>query len=89
MTDAGCVLIVEDNPRNLKLVRDVLDHADTATLEAATAEEGIALARASSPDWCSWTSSCRAWTGSRRSRRLRAEPETADDTGASRSPRSP
>ena len=35
------VLIVEDNPRNLKLVRDLLGHAGHATLEAATAEDGL------------------------------------------------
>ena len=32
---SGVVLIVEDNPRNLKLVRDVLGHAGYETLEAA------------------------------------------------------
>ena len=32
------ILIVEDNPRNLKLVRDLLEHAGHTTLEAATAE---------------------------------------------------
>ena len=35
------VLIVEDNPRNLKLVRDLLGHAGHATLEATTAEDGL------------------------------------------------
>ena len=42
MSDEPCVLIVEDNPRNLKLVRDVLDHVGYRTLEAGTAEEGLA-----------------------------------------------
>ena len=44
------VLIVEDNPRNLKLVRDILAHAGYGTLEAATAEDGLALARAEQPE---------------------------------------
>ena len=35
------VLIVEDNERNLKLVRDVLQVKGYTTLEAGTAEEGI------------------------------------------------
>jgi len=39
------VLIVEDNERNLKLVRDVLQAKGYATLEAGTAEEGLKLAR--------------------------------------------
>jgi CheY-like chemotaxis protein len=44
------VLIVEDNARNLKLVRDLLQHAGYGTLEATTAEEGLALAGAHAPD---------------------------------------
>ena len=47
---APLVLIVEDNPRNLKLVRDVLGHAGYRTLEAGTAEDGVAIARAEHPD---------------------------------------
>ena len=49
MTAAPVVLIVEDNPRNLKLVRDVLNHAGYRTLEAGNAEDGLALARADRP----------------------------------------
>ena len=44
------ILIVEDNARNLKLVRDVLDHVGYRTLEAATAEDGMALAREHRPE---------------------------------------
>ena len=44
------ILIVEDNERNLKLVRDVLGFAGFATLEARTAEAGIELARLQKPD---------------------------------------
>lgn len=43
------VLIVEDNERNLKLVRDVLQARGYATLEAGTAELGLELARARAP----------------------------------------
>ena len=43
------ILIVEDNERNLKLVRDVLQAKGYATLEAGTAEEGLELARTRSP----------------------------------------
>ena len=43
------ILIVEDNEKNLKLVRDVLQAKGYATLEAGTAEEGLELARASKP----------------------------------------
>jgi two-component system cell cycle response regulator DivK len=44
------VLIVEDNERNLKLVRDVLGHAGFDVLCAGDAEAGIALARSALPD---------------------------------------
>jgi two-component system cell cycle response regulator DivK len=44
------VLVVEDNPLNRKLVRDVLGHAGYRVLEAADAEQGIATARAERPD---------------------------------------
>lgn len=43
------VLIVEDNERNLKLVRDVLQAKGYATIEAGTAEEGLELARTRAP----------------------------------------
>ena len=45
MTATQLLLIVEDNPRNLKLVRDLLDHAGYRTLGVSNAEEGIELAR--------------------------------------------
>ena len=44
------ILIVEDNEKNLKLVRDVLRVKGYATIEATTAEDGIALASAHKPD---------------------------------------
>lgn len=38
------VLIVEDNEKNMKLVRDILQHQGHATLEAATGADGVRLA---------------------------------------------
>ena len=43
------VLIVEDNEKNLKLVRDVLQVKGYETLEAGTAEAGLKIARERSP----------------------------------------
>ena len=43
------VLIVEDNPKNLKLIRDVLQFKGYQTIEAETAEAGIELARERQP----------------------------------------
>ncbi len=44
------ILIVEDNDKNLKLARDVLQHRGFRTLEAMTAAEGIKLAIEQQPD---------------------------------------
>jgi two-component system cell cycle response regulator DivK len=44
------VLIVEDNPLNLKLVRDVLLNAGFDVIEARTGEDGVARAQDSRPD---------------------------------------
>jgi two-component system cell cycle response regulator DivK len=44
------ILIVEDNPRNMKLVRDVLQVKGHSTLEATTGEDGVALATEKLPD---------------------------------------
>ncbi len=43
------ILIVEDNEKNMKLLRDVLGHRGYRTLEAVTGEEGVALAREHHP----------------------------------------
>jgi len=44
------ILIVEDNAKNMKLVRDLLQHHGHRTLEADTGEAGIALALRERPD---------------------------------------
>jgi CheY-like chemotaxis protein len=44
------VLVVEDNPLNLKLMRDVLGHAGYRVVEAVDAERGLELALAEQPD---------------------------------------
>ena len=44
------ILIVEDNEKNMKLVRDVLNAKGYTTLEAVTGEDGVALATEKLPD---------------------------------------
>jgi two-component system cell cycle response regulator DivK len=44
------ILIVEDNEKNRKLVRDVLQFKGYKTIETDTAEEGIELARTQKPE---------------------------------------
>jgi CheY-like chemotaxis protein len=43
------VLVVEDNEKNMKLVRDVLRATGYATLEATTGEDAVELAQAHEP----------------------------------------
>ena len=48
MVDAT-ILIIEDNPKNLKLIRDVLQFQGYTTIEAETGEAGVELTRAQQP----------------------------------------
>ncbi len=43
------ILIIEDNPKNLKLIRDLLQFKGYQTIEADSAEAGIELAREQHP----------------------------------------
>jgi two-component system, cell cycle response regulator DivK len=44
------ILIVEDEPRNLKLFRDLLQRFGFETVEATDGEQGVELARTKKPD---------------------------------------
>jgi two-component system cell cycle response regulator DivK len=44
------ILVVEDNPKNLKLVRDVLTFCGYEVIEATTGEDGVRLAGEMAPD---------------------------------------
>jgi two-component system cell cycle response regulator DivK len=44
------ILVVEDNPKNLKLVRDVLVYSGYEVVEATSGEDGVRLAEETSPD---------------------------------------
>ena len=50
MSQPPVVLLVEDNPRNLKLARDVLEYGGFVVVIATTGEEGVEQARAMLPD---------------------------------------
>ncbi len=72
------ILIVEDNEKNLKLVRDVLQFRGYSTLEATTAEAGISLATERMPDLILMDIQLPDMDGEAALTRLRAEPTTAD-----------
>ena len=71
------VLIVEDNPRNMKLVRDVLQVKGHETLEATTAEDGIVLAVERKPDLVLMDIQLPGMNGIDALRVLRGDPATA------------
>ncbi len=71
------ILIVEDNEKNAKLVRDVLQFKGYRTLEAATAGDGIALARSERPDLILMDIQLPDMDGITAVERLRAEEGTA------------
>ncbi len=71
------ILIVEDNEKNLKLVRDVLQVKGHATLEAGTAEEGIRLAGEERPDLILMDIHLPGMNGIAALRVLRGDPTTA------------
>ena len=72
------ILIIEDNERNLKLVRDVLQFNGFQTAEARTAEDGLALASASPPDLVLLDLQLPGIDGMEAFRQLRGSPPTAD-----------
>jgi two-component system cell cycle response regulator DivK len=71
------ILIVEDNEKNLKLVRDVLQFKGYRTLEAETAEAGFELARTQLPDLILMDIQLPGTDGITGLHQLRAEPRTA------------
>jgi two-component system cell cycle response regulator DivK len=71
------VLIIEDNDRNLELVRDILQVKGYATLEATSAEDGLVLARTRNPDLILMDIQLPGMNGIEALKALRAEPATA------------
>ena len=72
------ILIVEDNEKNRKLVRDVLQFKGYRTLEAETAEAGLSLARESRPALILMDIQLPGMNGIDALGHLRADPVTRD-----------
>jgi CheY-like chemotaxis protein len=71
------ILIVEDNERNLKLLRDLLGAHGYRTAAARTGEEGVAFARAEPPGLVLMDVQLPGMDGVAALHELRAAPETA------------
>ena len=70
------ILIIEDNEKNRKLARDVLQVKGYQTIESETAEEGIDLALAQSPALILMDIQLPGIDGITALKQLRAEPKT-------------
>lgn len=77
MNGAQRVLVVEDNPLNLKLVRDVLTASGYDVLPALTGEEGVTLATTCEPDLVLMDLQLPDFDGYEALRRLREDPALA------------
>jgi two-component system, cell cycle response regulator DivK len=70
------ILIVEDNEKNRKLVRDILTFTGYTTIETETGEEGVRLARERCPSLVLMDIRLPGIDGVEALRRLRAEQTT-------------
>jgi two-component system cell cycle response regulator DivK len=70
------ILIVEDNEKNMKLVRDILQAKGYQTLEAVNAEDGVKLAAERNPDLVLMDIQLPGMNGMEALKVLRADPVT-------------
>ena len=79
MTDAAgvLVLIVDDNERNRRLARDVLQAGGFRTVEAASGGEGVSAAAANLPDVILMDIRLPDMDGTEAARRIKDDPRTA------------
>jgi CheY-like chemotaxis protein len=72
------ILVVEDNEKNRKLVRDVLAHQGYRILEAESGEDGVRLAREQHPALVLMDIQLTGIDGIHALQQLRAAPQTRD-----------
>ncbi len=72
-----CILVVEDNELNLKLVSAVLEHAGYRVISAGTAEDGVAAALDDPPDLVLMDLQLPGMDGYAGLQALRADPATS------------
>lgn len=71
------ILIVEDNEKNRKLARDVLEVKGYKTIESETAEEGLELAKSQLPALILMDIQLPGMDGITAMKQLKADPQTA------------
>ncbi len=72
------ILIVEDEPRNMKLFRDLLQVNGYATLEATNGRQGVELAREKQPDLILMDIHMPVMDGFEATRILKSDPATGN-----------
>lgn len=72
------ILIVEDNPTNMKLSTFLLESADHTVLAAINAETGLAMAREARPDLILMDIQLPGMDGLQATAVLKGDPETRD-----------
>ena len=73
----SAILIIEDNDKNMKLARDILNAKGYKTLEAVTGEEGVKLAKEKVPDLVLMDIQLPGMNGIEAFRQIRADAKTA------------
>lgn len=71
------ILVVEDTEDNRRIVRDLLESAGFALIEATTGEEGVAMAKQHAPDLILMDMQLPVLDGYEATRRIKAEPALA------------
>jgi two-component system cell cycle response regulator DivK len=74
---ASTILIIEDNPTNLKLVSTVLKRLDCRLLTAVNGEQGVEIARQYLPDLVLMDMQLPGISGIEATRQLKTDPATS------------
>jgi len=80
LAEGQLILIIEDNEKNLKLARDLLQYHGFRTIEAVDAETGLRMASDSAPDIILMDIELPGMDGVTALEHLRADPATAGIT---------